>query len=209
VAPRKCTHFWEKYQILKLPPANPPRVAAAAAKNRDGYSCGRSIIFICRAPACTLHCMDRATDNWQRTWSIFVAFLLGATAVAKLAALAVGTRFLLEVDPVTGLTNHQIVIGSAVVELCLVILLLSPARASTWIHFLPALFGVGVLIYRLVAFTTGVARCPCLGGLFGSNQSLTQFEGRFLTAIAIVLVISYPLCHLAFVTSEYPDASAK
>jgi hypothetical protein len=151
--------------------------------------------------------MELEPCSWRKTWSAFVACLLGATAAAKFAGLLVGTpAFLLDVDPIIGLTNRQLVLFSAAVESGLVGLLFSPARDNAWVRAMPGLFGAGALLYRLIAQSQGLTRCPCLGGLFSGNRVLTEHEGSFLTAIALFLLISYPLCRWASTTTLFSHA---
>lgn len=132
---------------------------------------------------------------WHQVWIKFVIFLLGVTVSVKLLALAIAGRFLGEIDPVSGFTNREVVIFSIIVESLVVAFLLGMRRVE-WVRYLPSMFGIMALAYRVLALSKGHDRCPCLGGIFGSNRLLTEYEPYVLTAIALFLVVSYPISQI-------------
>lgn len=138
-----------------------------------------------------------AAKTWERTWAGFVICIFCATILAKLTGLLIATPILNETDSVTGLTNRSAVILSAIAECFIVGLLVSPLRTTFLVRVLPGLFGLIGLLYRIKADSLGSHTCPCLGGLFGKNRIVMEYQNNFLTAAALFLVISYPISQLA------------
>jgi len=141
--------------------------------------------------------LAQADRSWQTVWQIWVVVLLALTVGAKCVSLAIGSPLLAEVDSVTGMSNRTIVIFGAAVEAMMLGLLFSPWRLRRWVRILPSVFGIIALVYHVRSAALGMERCPCLGGLFGANRILTEFEVPFLTAMALFLAVSYPISRLA------------
>lgn len=126
------------------------------------------------------------------------AAVLVTTAVLKLPGVWGGAPILQQADPLLAISTRWVMLGSAVVELALFVLLIS-LRSRMISGLLLAIVGAEFLLYHVTLAWFGLSgRCPCLGMIWQwmhVSDETAAIISWGLAAFLLLSGIAVLLCH--------------